>query len=421
MVVTPSFDRRVVVTGMSAISPIGLNLEETWNNLLLGKSGAATIASFDVSDYPVRFACEVKGFEASPHISPKEHKKMDRFLQFGIVAGLEAWRDAGFSGRAEANHLDPHRVGVCFCTGMGGLPSIERNYSVILEKGPKRVSPFFIPSTIPNMIGGYLSIELNLRGYNFAIVSACASASHGIGEGAWKISQGIVDQMIVGGSEAVISPSGLAGFSNMKALSQRNEEPEKSSRPFDRDRDGFVMGEGSAALVLEEYEHAKKRGARIYGELVSYFANSDAHHVTAPCMDGRGAEDCMRSALKIAKIDPNKVDYINAHGTSTPVGDIAESLAIENVFGDHAKNLIVSSTKSMTGHLLGAAGAIESCVALKAIQTGHIPPTINLENQDEKCRLNYAPNEAVQKKCQYVMNNSFGFGGTNAAILFSAQ
>lgn len=421
MATTASFDRRVVVTGMSAISPLGLTLKETWDNLIAGKSGAATIESFDVSSYSVRFACEVRGFDSSSHIPPKEQKKMDRFLKLGIVAGLDAWKDAGFSGKTEENNLDPYRVGACFCTGMGGLPSIERNYTTILEKGPKRVSPFFIPSTIPNMVGGHLSIELNLRGYNFAIVSACASASHGIGEAAWKISQGIVDQMIVGGSEAVISPSGLTGFSSMKALSQRNEEPEKASRPFDRDRDGFVMGEGAAALMLEEYESAKKRGARIYGEVLSYFANSDAHHITAPCTDGRGAEHCMRSTLEAAKLDPSKVDYVNAHGTSTPAGDIAESLAIEKVFRDHAKKLTVSSTKSMTGHLLGAAGAIESCISLKAIETGHIPPTINLENQDEDCRLNYAPNEAVQKKCQYVMNNSFGFGGTNATILFSAN
>ena len=302
---------------------------------------------------------------------------------------------------------------------MGGLPLIENSVKTILEKGPRRFSPFFIPAVIPNLTSGHLSIMLNCRGHNAAVVSACATGAHSIGESALMISRGDADVMIAGGSEAVIGWCGVGGFAAMKALSTRNDAPEKASRPFDQDRDGFVVGEGGGALILEDYEHAKKRGARIYGELVGYATNSDANHMTAPCADGRGAGECMQLAMNHGKIDPQTVGYVNAHGTSTPMGDVAESLAVENVFGDHARDMVVTSTKSMTGHLLGGAGGLESCIALKVLETGDVPPTINLDNADEKCRLNYAPHEAIQHKCDVVMNNSFGFGGTNACLLFA--
>jgi 3-oxoacyl-[acyl-carrier-protein] synthase II len=302
---------------------------------------------------------------------------------------------------------------------MGGLPLLEETVKLIAEKGPRRISPFFIPSVIPNLTSGHLSIYLNARAHNACVVSACASGAHSVGESALIISRGDADIMIAGGCEAVISNLGVGGFAAMKALSTRNDSPERASRPFDRDRDGFVVGEGAGVLILEDYEHAKKRGARIYAEVAGYASNSDANHMTAPCEDGRGAGECMEFALSRAQIDPRKIDYINAHGTSTPMGDIAESLAVERLFGSHARELVMTSTKSMTGHLLGGAGGLESCVAIKVLETGDIPPTINLENPDEKCRLNYAAGEAIRKDCDTVMNNSFGFGGTNASLIFS--
>jgi 3-oxoacyl-[acyl-carrier-protein] synthase II len=415
----PNQKRRVVVTGLGVVSPLGLTLAESWAKVLEGQSGAAPITRFDAKDYATTFACEVKGFSADAYISPKEQRKMDRFIQLGIVAGMQAWADAGFKGRAEENRLDPELLGILMSAGMGGLPIIEDVVNTIRDKGPKRITPFFIPSVIPNMTSGHLSMMLNAKGPNLCAVTACASSAHAIGEAALMISRGDVDLMLAGGSEAVVCPTGIGGFAAMKALSTRNDAPEKASRPFDKDRDGFVMGEGGGALVLEEYEHAKKRGARIYGEVAGYGATADAYHMTSPAPEGEGAGRCMTLALRRGQVDPAKVGYINAHGTSTPAGDENESMAAERVFGEYAKNLVMSSTKSMTGHLLGGAGALEAAFSLLALTTGDIPPTINLDNPDENCRLNYAAHHAVQKRCEAVMSNSFGFGGTNATVIFS--
>jgi 3-oxoacyl-[acyl-carrier-protein] synthase II len=412
-------NRRVVVTGIGVVSPLGLTLSETWKAALEGKSGAAPITLFDAKDYATTFACEVKGFSADAYISPKEQRKMDRFIHLGIVAAMQAWADAGFKGRAEENGLDPNMLGTLMSAGMGGLPIIEEVVNTIRDKGPKRITPFFIPSVIPNMTSGHVSMMLNARGQNQCAVTACASSTHAIGEAALMISRGDVDYMIAGGSESVVCASGVGGFAAMKALSTRNDNPTAASRPFDRDRDGFVMGEGGAALILEEYEHAKKRGARIYGEVAGYAGTADAYHMTSPAPEGEGAGRCMALALKHGQVDPATVGYVNAHGTSTPAGDENESMAVERVFGSHAKSLVMSSTKSMTGHLLGGAGALEAALSLMAMNTGDIPPTINLENPSENCRLNYAANAAVRKQLQAVMSNSFGFGGTNATVIFS--
>lgn len=415
----PNLQRRVVVTGLGVVSPLGLNLKESWAALLEGKSGAAPITIFDAKDYTTTFACEVKGFSADAYISPKEQKKMDRFIHLGIAAAMQAWEDAGYKGRAEENGVNPEMFGALMSAGMGGLPVIEDVVHTIVNKGPRRITPFFIPAVIPNMTSGHLSILLNAKGPNLCAVTACASSAHAIGEAALMISRGDVDVMLAGGSESVICPTGIGGFNAMKALSTRNDAPTKASRPFDKDRDGFVMGEGGGALVLEDYEHAKKRGARIYGEVVGYAATADAYHMTSPAPEGEGAGRCMVLALQRGKIDPTSIGYINAHGTSTPAGDENESIAVERVFGDHAKNLIVGSTKSMTGHLLGGAGGLEAAISLMAMNTGDIPPTINLENPSENCRLNYAANQAVRKPLKAVMSNSFGFGGTNATVIFA--
>lgn len=411
-------NRRVVVTGLGMISPVGATTETTWNALLEGKSGAGPITLFDASNYSVRFACEVKDFNPDLYIPKKEQKKMDRFIHLGIAAAFQAWADAGFKGRAEENSLNPEKLGVIMAAGMGGLPIIEEIVNVIRDKGPSRITPFFIPSVIPNLTSGHISLMLNAKGPNTCIVTACASSSHAIGEAAVLISRGDVDCMIAGGSESVICGSGVGGFAAMKALSTRNDEPQRASRPFDKDRDGFVIGEGGGALILEDYEHAKKRGARIYGEVLGYGSTGDAYHMTAPAPDGEGAGRCMTQALERGKIDPASVDYINAHGTSTPMGDECESAAVERVFGDHAKKLIMSSTKSMTGHLLGGAGGLEAAISLLVMKHGVIPPTINLENPSESCRLNYAANQAVQRKVDVALSNSFGFGGTNASLVF---
>ena len=415
----PSQRRRVVVTGLGAISPLGLTMDETWKALMQGKSGAGPITQFDSTEYPTHFACEVKDFKADLYINPKEQRKMDRFIHLGIAAAMQAWADAGFKGRAEENKINPEMFGMLMAAGMGGLPAIEEVVNVIREKGPKRITPFFIPSVIPNMTSGHLSMMLNAKGPNNCTVTACASSAHSLGEAALTISRGDVDIMMAGGSESVICPTGIGGFNAMKALSTRNDAPEKASRPFDRDRDGFVMGEGGAALVLEEYEHAKRRGARIYGEVAGYAATADAYHMTSPAPEGEGAGRCMTLALQRGGIDLAKVGYINAHGTSTPAGDENESMAVERVFGSHSKNLIMGSTKSMTGHLLGGAGALEAAISLLVMNKGEIPPTINLENPSENCRLNYSANSATQKKCDIVMSNSFGFGGTNGTLIFS--
>lgn len=414
----PNAARRVVVSGIGAITPVGNTMDSTWNALLAGKPGIGKVTQFDASPFAAQIAGEVKDFDPTEFISPKEVKKMDRFVHLGICASMQAWHDAGFKGRSEENKIDPKMVGAIISSGMGGLPFTENQLDVYREKGPRRISPFFIPAVIPNITSGHLSIMLNMQGYNVSVTSACSSSAHGLGEAALYVSRGDADIMLAGGCESVICITGIGGFSAMKALSTRNDEPERASRPFDKDRDGFVMGEGAATVVLEDYEHAKKRGARIYAEVVGYGSNSDANHITAPTSDGSGAAECMRRALANGKVDPERVGYVNAHGTSTPVGDVAESKAIERLFGDHAKKINVSSTKSMTGHLLGAAGALEAAVAIRALQTSQIPPTINLENQDEECRLNYTANEAVQKQLDVVLSNSFGFGGTNASVAF---
>lgn len=414
----PNLHRRVVVTGMGAVSPLGLNLNETWKGLLAGQSGAAPITLFDAKEYPTTFACEVKNFSADAYVNVKEQRKMDRFILLGLVAAFQAWEDAGFKGRAEENKIDPEKFGTMMSAGMGGLPNIEGVVHTIIEKGPKRITPFFIPSVIPNMTAGHLSIYLNARGPNISPVTACATSTHSIGEAALMISRGDVDIMIAGGSESVICPTGVGGFAAMKALSSRNNEPTKASRPFDKDRDGFVIGEGGGAFVLEDYETAKKRGARIYAEVVGYAATADAYHMTSPAPEGEGAGRCMRLALEHGKVNPEKVGYINAHGTSTPAGDENESMAAERVFGAHSKNLIMSSTKSMTGHLLGGAGALEAAITVMALTTGDIPPTINLDNPSENCRLNYSAHQASRKVCEAAMSNSFGFGGTNGTVIF---
>lgn len=414
----PNQKRRVVVTGMGVVSPLGLTFGDTWTALLEGRSGAGPITLFDAKDYDTKFACEVKGFSADAVISPKEQRKMGRFIHLGLVAAMQAWEDAGFKGRAEENKVTPEKFGTLMSAGMGGLPNIEDVVNVIRDKGPKRITPFFIPSVIPNMTAGHLSIMLNARGPNISPVTACATSAHSIGEAALMISRGDADVMIAGGSEGVVCPTGIGGFNAMKALSTRNDAPEKASRPFDKDRDGFVMGEGGGALVLEDYEHAKKRGARIYAEIVGYAATADAYHMTSPAPEGEGAGRCMALAIERGRVDPAKIGYINAHGTSTPAGDENESMAVERVFGAHSKNLIMSSTKSMTGHLLGGAGALEAAITVKALITGDIPPTINLDNPSENCRLNYSAHQASRMVCEAAMSNSFGFGGTNATVIF---
>ncbi|MGE3263310.1 MAG: beta-ketoacyl-ACP synthase II [Bacteriovoracia bacterium] len=417
----PNLKRRVVVTGLGVVSPLGLSLKETWPALLAGKSGAAPITLFDAKEYATHFACEVKGFSADAYINVKEQRKMGRFIHLGLVAAMHAWEDAGFKGRADenGNNVDPETFGTLMSAGMGSLSDIEDTVDTIRGKGPRRITPFFIPSVIPNMISGHLSIMLNAKGPNLCTVTACASSAHSVGEAAMMISRGDADVMIAGGSESVVCASGVGGFNAMKALSTRNEDPTKASRPFDRDRDGFVIGEGGGALILEDYERAKKRGAKIYGEVTGYAATSDAFHMTSPAPEGEGAGRSMKLALERGKIDPTSVGYVNAHGTSTPAGDENESMAVERVFGSHAKNLIMGSTKSMTGHLLGGAGALEAAISLMALNTGDIPPTINLDNPSENCRLNYSAHHASRKTMQSVMSNSFGFGGTNATLVFS--
>ncbi|MGZ3706674.1 MAG: beta-ketoacyl-ACP synthase II [Bdellovibrionota bacterium] len=414
----PNKKRRVVVTGMGVVSPLGLNLPDTWKGLLAGQSGAGPITYFDAKDYACNFACEVKNFSADAYLNAKEQRKMGRFMLIGIVTGMQAWADAGFKGKAEENGINPEMFGCMMSAGMGGLPEIEEQVHVIREKGARRITPFFIPSVIPNMTAGHLSIMLNAKGPNISPVTACATSAHSIGEAALMISRGDADITIAGGSESVVCPTGVGGFAAMKALSTRNDAPTKASRPFDRDRDGFVMGEGGGSLVLEEYEAAKKRGARIYAEIAGYAATADAYHMTSPAPEGEGAGRCMQLALRYGGVDPAKVGYINAHGTSTPAGDENESMAAERVFGAHAKNLIMSSTKSMTGHLLGGSGALEAAITVMALTTGDIPPTINLDNPSENCRLNYSANAASRKICEAAMSNSFGFGGTNASVIF---
>ncbi len=406
---------RVAVTGMGAICGLGNNLDEVWKNALLGKSGISTLENQKTENWPVTFGGEVKNFKLDPNLMElKDQDRFDLFNQYGLHASDEAVKQARLT---EAGYA-PEKIGIIFGTGLGGFPHIEANHKIFMEKGARRVSPFFIPSVIPNMPEGLISIHYGFKGINFAVASACASSAHAIGLAATEIMLGRQDAMLTGGTEAVITGFTIAGFASMKALSRRNDEPHRASRPYDVDRDGFVMGEGAGILVLENYEKAVARGATIIAEIVGFGASSDAHHITAPHPEGMGALLCMQQTMESSGVRLEDVGYINAHGTSTPLGDVAETQAIKKVFGKHSYDLAVSSTKSMTGHLLGAAGGLESIFCIKALETGMLPPTINLENIDPQCDLNYVPNKPQQKDIKYALNNSFGFGGTNSSTLF---
>ncbi|OXM84762.1 beta-ketoacyl-ACP synthase II [Paenibacillus rigui] len=404
--------QRVVITGMGVMTSLGHDLETFWGNLLAGKSGVGPIELFDVSEYPTRIAAEIKDFNPEQYFDKKEARRMDRFVQFAVAASLSALKDAGLNVKEDT---DPERVGVYVGSGIGGLSTWEEQHKILLEKGPKRVSPFFIPMMIANMASGQISMMTGAKGPNSTAVTACATGTHSIGDSYKMIQRGDADVMICGGAEATISPTGVAGFCALRAMSTRNDEPARASRPFDTDRDGFVMGEGSGILILESLEHAQKRGAKIYGEVIGYGMSGDAYHMTEP--DPDGAARCMVKAIKDAGIAPEEIDYINAHGTSTPVGDRSETTAIKKAFGDHAYKLAVSSTKSMTGHLLGAAGGVEALICGLTLKHGMIAPTINLENQDPECDLDYVPNTPRKADVNIVMSNSFGFGGHNATII----
>jgi 3-oxoacyl-[acyl-carrier-protein] synthase II len=406
--------RRVVATGLGLITPLGIGIEKSWEGLVQGRSGIRKITHFDASAFPTQIAGEVDGFNPEDYIEIKEIKKMDRFIHFGIAAATMAMEDAGL----RINEANAPRVGVYVGAGMGGLPAIEHYHKVMLEKGPRKITPFFIPMLIINLAAGQISIRFGAKGPNAAPATACATGSHAIGDAFKIIQRGDADAMIAGGTESVITAMGIGGFNAMKALSTRNDAPEKASRPFDRDRDGFVMGEGAGIVVLEELGHALKRGAKIYAELVGYGLTGDAYHITSPAPGGEGAARCMAMALHDAGVPPSAVDYINAHGTSTKHGDELESHAIKTVFDDHAYKLCVSSTKSMTGHLLGAAGGVEAVVSVLSIHNGMIPPTINLDNPDEGCDLDYVRHTSRPAAVGYALSNSFGFGGTNACLLF---
>jgi 3-oxoacyl-[acyl-carrier-protein] synthase II len=406
--------RRVVVTGVGAVSPLGTGNAKNWEALVAGKSGIAPITRFDASDLPVRIAGEVKDFVAEDFIDKKEIKKMDLFIQYALGAAHFAMEDSGLV----INEENAERVGVLVGAGLGGLPAIERYHTALAEGGYKKISPFFIPMLIINLAPGHISIKYGAKGPNVSSVSACATGTHSIGDAYHMIRRGDADAMIAGGTESTVTPLGIGGFSVMKALSTNNDDPTGASRPFDKGRDGFVLSEGAGIVVLEEYEAAKARGAKIYGEIVGYGLSGDAYHLTSPAPGGEGAARCMKMALATAKVNPEQVDYINAHGTSTPFGDVGETMAIHTVFGDHAKKLMVSSTKSMTGHLLGAAGGVEAVFSLMAMQKSVVPPTINYNEPDPECDLDYVPNSAREAKVEYAMSNSFGFGGTNASLLF---
>ena len=408
--------RRVVVTGMGIISPLGNELEATWQNILAGKSGAKTVTAFDVTEYPTKFAAPVENFDDVNHLDVKTKRRVDEFVQYGLVASKHAIENSGL----ELNSIDSSRIGVSIGSGIGGLDTIEKNALTLDKRGPRKISPFFVPGAIVNMVSGLVSIEYGLHGPNLSIVTACSSGNHSIGFSARSISHGDCDVMITGGSEMAITPLGLGGFSAVTALSTNNENPTQASRPWDKDRDGFVLGDGAGVLVLEEYEHAKARSANIFAEVSGFGMSSDAFHMTAPAEDGKGAKQAMISALKDADLDSAKIDYINAHGTSTPLGDIIEANAIADIFSTSQEQIAVSSTKSMTGHLLGAAGAIESIFSILSLRDNRLPPTINLDNLDADApKLNYVANESQEKEINYVLNNSFGFGGTNASLVFS--
>ena len=406
--------RRVVITGLGCVSPIGNTVAAAWEALLAGTSGIATITRFDASAFSTRFAGEVKGFQIDDYIPAKEARHMDTFIHYGMAAGMQAMQDCGI----EVTEANADRIGVIVGSGIGGLPMIEETHAELASRGPRRISPFFVPASIINMISGHLSIKYGLRGPNLAIVTACTTGLHCIGAAGRMIEYGDADVMIAGGAESTISPLGVGGFASARALSARNDDPATASRPWDKDRDGFVLGEGAGVMVLEEYEHAKARGAHIYAELLGFGMSADAHHMTAPLEDGDGARRCMISAMNNAGVNADDVSYVNAHGTSTPLGDVAETVAIKRALGDHAKNIVVNSTKSMTGHLLGGAGGLEAVFTVLAVKRQISPPTINIFNQDPACDLDYCANVAREMPINIAVKNSFGFGGTNGTLVF---
>ncbi len=406
--------RRVVVTGLGIVSPVGNDLKTTWDNILAGKSGCSLITEFDTSEQAVKFACTVKDFDASLYIPKKDMKKMDTFIHYGIAAADMAIKDAGI----EVTEENAERIGVAVGSGIGGLPLIEKNKEALDNGGPRKISPFLIPGSIINMISGNLSIMYGIKGPNIAPVTACTTGTHSVGLAARLIAYGDADVMIAGGAEKASSPLGIGGFAAARALSRRNDNPEAASRPWDSDRDGFVLGDGAGVLILEEYEHAKARGAKIYCEMAGFGMSGDAYHMTSPSEGGEGAARCMINAMKDAGVNPEDVQFVNAHGTSTPAGDIAETQAVKRAFGDHASKLAVTSTKSMTGHLLGAAGGIEAVFSVMSLHDQVATPTINLDNQDPACDLDYVPHTARDMKIDVAISNSFGFGGTNGTVLF---
>lgn len=406
--------RRIVVTGLGTVCPVGNTVAEAWHNIVAGVSGIGPIEAFDASAFSTRISGAIRSFNVEQYISVKEARKMDPFIHYGMAAGIQAIEDAGI----EITEANSRRVGVLIGSGIGGLPGIEKGYQSFLDGGPRKISPFFVPSNIINMISGNLSIKYGIRGPNYAIVSACSTGAHSIGLAARHIERGDVDVMIAGGSEFATSPTGIGGFASARALSTRNDEPARASRPWDKDRDGFVLSDGAGVVVLEELEHARKRGARIYAELAGFGMNSDAYHMTSPSPNGEGAADCMALALADGGINTDEVQYINAHGTSTPAGDKAETDAVKRLFGDYAYKLAMSSTKSMVGHMLGAAGGVEAVFALLSLRDQVAPPTINLDTPDPECDLDYVPKQAREMKLDVVLSNSFGFGGTNATLAF---
>jgi len=406
--------RRVVITGLGMLTPLGADVTSSWEGIKAGKSGIRTIEHFDTEPFSTRFAGLVPDFDVSSYLSPKDARKLDIFIQYGLIAAIQAVRDSGLDMDKE----DAERVGAAIGSGIGGLTNIEENHIKMVNNGPRKLTPFFVPGTIINMIAGNLAIMYGMKGPNFATVTACTTGTHNIGFAAQQIQLNQADVMVAGGAEKASTPLGLGGFSAARALSTRNDDPQAASRPWDKDRDGFVLADGAGAVVLEEYEHAKARGATIYAELVGYGMSDDAYHITAPAEGGVGAMQAMRNALRNAGVSPDQVDYINAHGTSTQMGDLAEVAAVKSLYGDHAYKLAVSSTKSMVGHLLGAAGAIEAIFSILAMRDSVAPPTINLQNPDEGCDLNLVANEAQQRNIDYAMSNSFGFGGTNGTLLF---
>jgi 3-oxoacyl-[acyl-carrier-protein] synthase II len=409
-----SQQRRVVVTGLGCISPVGNTIAEAWGAITEGKSGIATITKFDATPFATHFAGEVKGFSVEEYLPGKEGRHMDTFIHYGMAAGIQAMRDSGLQVTEE----NAERIGVIVGSGIGGLPMIEETHTEYLNRGPRRVSPFFVPASIINMISGHLSIKFGLKGPNLAIVTACTTGLHCIGAAARMIEYGDADVMIAGGAESTVSPLGIGGFASARALSSRNDDPATASRPWDKDRDGFVLGEGAGVMVLEEYEHAKARGAKIYAEVLGFGMSADAYHMTSPPEDGDGARRSMVAALKSAGVNADQIDYVNAHGTSTPLGDLAETVAIKRALGDHAKKTVINSTKSMTGHLLGGAGGLESVFTVLAIHNQISPPTINIFNQDPLCDLDYCANTARSMPINIAVKNSFGFGGTNGTLVF---